>query len=156
MISLTQEQWDRILALIPKAQRKNLYLKSVEEDLVPLLSHSDDPGTVLKYWQLFPDWMPGPFTTGQNCLYEGYPYAALAPGHDSTENPAWNPTDAPSLFKAWHGISPETALPWRAPTGAHDIYKEGEYMVWTDESIKQCTQDTSYSPADYPQAWENA
>ena len=33
--------------------------------------------------------------------------------------------------------------------------RAGEYMVWTDGSIKRATQDTAYSPADYPPAWED-
>lgn len=40
--------------------------------------------------------------------------------------------------------------------GAHDMYRAGEYMVWTDGSIKRATQDTAYSPEDFPGAWENA
>ena len=34
--------------------------------------------------------------------------------------------------------------------------RAGEYMVWTDGSIKRATQDTAYSPEDFPGAWENA
>ena len=33
-------------------------------------------------------------------------------------------------------------------------YHAGEYMVWTDGRIKRATQDTAYSPADYPPAWK--
>lgn len=154
MIELTNEQWARIVTLIPKAQRKSLYLETVERDLVPLLSHIDDPFTILKYWELFPLWVPGVFSTGQNCLYEGYPYVTVSPGHDSTGNPSWNPKSSPALFSPWHGVSPETALPWRAPTASHDIYKSGEYMIWTDGQIMRCKQNTNYSPTDYPQAWE--
>lgn len=32
--------------------------------------------------------------------------------------------------------------------------RAGEYMVWTDGSIKRATQDTAYSPEDFPGAWE--
>ena len=45
-------------------------------------------------------------------------------------------------------------VPWEAPTGAHDMYKAGEYMIWTDNKVYLCKQDTNFSPAEYPQAWE--
>ena len=47
------------------------------------------------------------------------------------------------------------ALPWEAPTGTHDMYKTGEYMIWTDGTVKKCAQDTNFSPTEYPQAWED-
>ena len=42
------------------------------------------------------------------------------------------------------------------PTGAHDMYKTGEYMIWTDGNTYKCIQDTNFSPEEYAQAWENA
>lgn len=45
------------------------------------------------------------------------------------------------------------ALPWTAPTGAHDMYKTGEYMIY-DGKIYLCKSDTAYSPSDYAAAWE--
>ena len=64
--------------------------------------------------------------------------------------------DTTTLWKPWHSRKPEYALPWEAPTGAHDIYKSGEYMVWTDGNTYKCIQDTNFSPEEYPQAWEKA
>lgn len=28
-------------------------------------------------------------------------------------------------------------------------------MIWTDGTVKKCVQDTSFSPVEYPQAWED-
>jgi len=39
-------------------------------------------------------------------------------------------------------------------TGAHDMYKAGECMIWTDGTVYRCAQDTVYSPETYAQAWE--
>lgn len=64
--------------------------------------------------------------------------------------------DTTTLWKPWHSRKKEYALPWETPTGAHDMYKSGEYMIWTDGTVKHCLQDTNYSPTDYPQAWEDA
>ena len=54
----------------------------------------------------------------------------------------------------YHGTSPETARPWVVPTGTHDMYRAGEYMVWTDGQTYRCRQDTNFSPEDLPGAWE--
>lgn len=59
-----------------------------------------------------------------------------------------------TLWIPYHGISKTTAYPWSAPTGAHDMYKAGEYMTYTDGLIYKCLSDTVYSPTGYAQAWE--
>ena len=53
-----------------------------------------------------------------------------------------------------YGTTPETALPWVAPTHSGDIYKTGEYMIWTDDAVKKCIRDTSFGPDYDPNAWE--
>lgn len=73
--------------------------------------------------------------------------------YDGTVQPDWT-IDTPTLWKPWHSRKKEYALPWEAPTGAHDMYKAGEYMIWTDGFTYLCNQDTNYSPEEYPQAWE--
>ena len=73
--------------------------------------------------------------------------------YDGTVQPDWT-IDTATLWKPWHSRKKEWALPWEQPTGAHDMYKAGEYMIWTDGLIYLCKQDTNFSPAEYPQAWE--
>lgn len=75
--------------------------------------------------------------------------------YDGSIQPDWT-IDTPTLWKPWHSRKKEYALPYEAPTGAHDMYKSGEYMIWTDGTVKKCVQDTNFSPDEYPQAWENA
>ena len=29
-------------------------------------------------------------------------------------------------------------------------------MIWTDNKVYMCKQDTNFSPEEYPQAWEDA
>jgi hypothetical protein len=53
----------------------------------------------------------------------------------------------------YHGSSKATARPWVTPTGAHDVYKVGEWMIWTDGLAYQCLSDTNFSPAEYSAAW---
>lgn len=82
----------------------------------------------------------------------GYPYECMT-AYDGTVQPDWT-IDTPTLWKPWHSRKKEYALPWEAPTGAHDIYKAGEYMVFTDGKTYKCVSDTNFSPVDYAQAWE--
>ena len=48
------------------------------------------------------------------------------------------------------------ALCQMAVHGAHDMYKAGEYMIWTDGTVKHCLENTSFSPDEYPDTWEDA
>lgn len=84
----------------------------------------------------------------------GYPKECIQT-YDGTVQQDWT-IDTPSLWKPWHSRKPEYALPWEQPTGAHDMYKAGEYMIWTDGTVKKCIQDTNFSPDEYPGAWEDA
>lgn len=98
-------------------------------------------------------WKPGAYSTGDVRLYENIPYSCCQ-SHDSTANSGWNPADAPSLWSPYHGTSPDAALPYKPPTGAHDVYKIGECITWTDGRIMQAVQDTNFSPEEYPTAWK--
>ena len=73
--------------------------------------------------------------------------------YDGSTQPDWT-IDTPTLWKPWHSKKKEYALPWEAPTGAHDMYKAGEYMIWADGLTYLCKQDTNFSPEEYSQAWE--
>lgn len=75
---------------------------------------------------------------------------ALNPGV-TPDTPAWH-----NFFRVLHGRTPSTARPFVPPHAEYDMYRAGEYMVWTDGSIKRATQDTAYSPEDFAGAWENA
>ena len=81
----------------------------------------------------------------------GYPYECMT-AYDGTVQQAWT-IDTPSVWKPWHSQKSEYALPWEQPTGAHDMYKAGEYMIWTDGTIQHCLENTNFSPDEYPQAW---
>lgn len=97
-------------------------------------------------------WEPGAYVAGDVRMYGGMPYKCIQ-AHDSTGNSAWNPADVPALWMQYHGTSAETARPWIAPTGAHDAYRAGEYMVWNDGNVYKCMTQTNFSPTEYPQAW---
>lgn len=113
----------------------------------------EDTATINRVAVLIRPWMPGVYTVDDVRVYDGIPYRCVQ-GHDSTQNPDWTPDTEPSLWMQYHGTSPETARPRVAPTGAHDMYRAGEYMIYTDGQMYNCLQDTNFSPTEYAQAWE--
>ena len=98
-------------------------------------------------------WREGVYTVDDVRMYNDIPYRCVQT-HDSTNNPSWNPVNASSLWSQYHGTSKETARPWVTPSGAHDMYKVGEYMIWTDGKIYCCVQDTNFNPEMYANAWK--
>lgn len=84
----------------------------------------------------------------------GYPKECIM-SYDGTVQQDWT-IDTSTLWKSWHSRKKEYALPWEQPTGAHDMYKAGEYMIWTDGTVKKCISDTNFNPDEYSQAWEDA
>lgn len=107
---------------------------------------------------LLTEWTAGsveiPVTYNQNDVrtYDGQPWKC-AQTHIHRGEPGWEPGVAPSLWSPYHATDAAHALPWAQPTGAHDMYLSGEYMLFTDGKIYQCKSDTVYSPEEYAQAW---
>lgn len=97
-------------------------------------------------------WQAAAYQAGDLRTYDGVPYKCVQ-AHDSTGNPGWTPPSVPALWMQYHGTSKDTARPWVQPLGAHDQYKRGEWMVWTDGAAYECLQDTAYAPDQYAQAW---
>lgn len=136
-----------------EAQRKELLaMRAALDGLVGKIVET--PAEVNEYQAAVREWQPGVFAAGDVRQRLGAPYKCVQ-AHDSTANPTWTPEATPALWMQYHGTTPESARPWIAPTGEHDMYKAGEYMIWTDGRIKKAKMDTAYSPADYPQAWED-
>lgn len=113
----------------------------------------EDTSTINRVVALVRPWIPGVYIVGDVRVYSDIPYRCVQ-GHDSTQNPDWTPDAEPALWMQYHGTTPETARPWVKPIGAHDMYRAGEYMIYTDGQMYKCLQDTNFSPAEYAQAWE--
>lgn len=134
------------------AQRKQLFdIRKALDGFVNKIV--DSPVEINEHLSAIRPWKPGVYSTGDVRMYEGIPYKCVQ-AHNSMANALWTPSATPALWMQYHGTTAETARPWIAPTGAHDMYKAGEYMIWTDGAIYKCLADTIYSPADYAQAWE--
>lgn len=114
---------------------------------------SDDKTLVIATSFYFEEWKQGAYNVGDVRTSNGKPYECIL-DHDSTNNPTWD-ISVRTLWKPYHSRKKEYALPYEAPTGSHDMYLNGEYMVF-DGEIYLCKLDTSYSPSEYVQAWEKA
>lgn len=115
---------------------------------------------------LYSDWVKGNHTVGEifnthagddlgseweqtwECYqaYDNDIYPDIIPG-----NAAWYTFNRPL-----HGKTPETARPFVPVQGAHDMYQQGEFMVWTDGETYECIDPngTAYSSGDYAAAWQ--
>lgn len=112
------------------------------------------PDDVIADAALLRPWTPGDYAAGDVRVQDGYPYKCCQ-AHDSTEHPDWDPATNRALWVPYHAKSPKWALPYVAPTGAHDAYQGGEYMVWTDGQIYRCnTDNTVWGPDTLPDVWE--
>lgn len=109
----------------------------------------------IKCGALYSAWAAGNHTVGEiytadnqvwECFqaYDNAVYPDIKPG-----NAAWYTFNRPL-----HGTTAETARDFVHPTGAHDIYRAGEYAIYNNQHLYKCTQDTAYSPEEYATAWE--
>lgn len=103
---------------------------------------------------LYPEWTEGVHTKDEIYTVGADPWVCLA-GYDNAVYPDIVPGNAAwhTFNKPLHGTSRETARDFVQPTGAHDIYKKGEWAVQGGKFTK-ANQDTAYSLAEYPQAWD--
>lgn len=113
---------------------------------------SDDKTLVIATSFYFEEWKPNSYNVGDVRTSNGKPYECIL-AHDSTLNPTWD-ISVRTLWKPYHSRKKEYALPYEQPTGAHDMYLNGEYMIWTDGEIYLCKLDTNFNPSEYSQAWE--
>ena len=103
---------------------------------------------------LYDEWAAGKHEVGEIYNANGQTWECYQ-AYDNATHPDIKPDNAAwfTFNRPLHGKTPETARPWVAPTHSMDIYKAGEYMIWTDGKIYPCIQNTNFSPADYPGAW---
>lgn len=127
------------------------------QTVIDQIKASDDKTLGIQCMALFPVYVQNKqHEVGEVALHPetGYLRECIQ-AYDGTIQPDWT-IDTPTLWKPWHSRKPEYALPWEQPTGAHDMYLAGEYMIWTDGTVKHCLENTNFSPDEYPQAWEDA
>lgn len=140
------------MSVLNKEQRAKLFkIREALDDFVAQIA--DVPQKINQYTETIRVWKPGVYAIGDVRIENGIPYKCVQ-AHDSTANAGWTPSATASLWMQYHGTTHDTARAWIAPTGAHDMYLTGEYMIWTDGNVYLCLQDTVYDPSAYATAWE--
>ena len=141
----------------PQATRaETLAAVSFARMMLPTMSlTADDTITVAA---LYAEWTEGSYQVGDIRLawYGGaHQLWKCRQAHDTATYPDITPdgTAWRTFWIPFHGTTPETAQDWIAPSGAHDQYESGEYMIWNGHTYK-CLSATVYTPEEYAQAWE--
>ena len=126
--------------------------------MLPAVQSSMSADDTITVAALYDEWAEGAYQVGDIRLaaYEDthQPWKCRQ-AHDTTTYPDITP-DGEAWRTFWipfHGTGPETAQDWIAPSGAHDQYESGEYMIWNGQTYK-CLSATVYTPEEYAQAWE--
>lgn len=138
--------------MLSDEQKAKLHAMRIAMDGGVTLAATQGTSAINSVTALVRSWKPGTYVIGDVRAEDGVPYKCVQ-AHDSTANPGWMPSAVPALWMQYHGTSRETARAWVAPAGAHDMYKKGEWMIYTDGLLYECLTDTAYSPTDYAQAW---
>ena len=160
-VSSWQEQEDKIVQsweLKPAQPDPTAALQEIQKQAVmEQIAESEDKTLGIQCMALFPGYV-------QNKQHEvrevalhpetGYPYECMT-AYDGSVQQDWTINNR-TLWKPWHSRKAEYALPWEAPTGVHDMYKSGEYMIWTDGTVRRCKTDTDRGPDVLPDNWEDA
>lgn len=144
----------------PQATRaETLAAVSFARMILPTMQSSMSADDTIVVAALYAEWTEGAYQVGDIRLawYRGahQPWKCRQE-HDTTTYPDITPDGSAwrTFWIPFHGTTPETAQAWVAPSGAHDQYEAGEYMVWTDGNTYLCKQATVYTPEEYAQAWE--
>lgn len=134
------------MGIIGKARQLKELIRGIAQEI-------SDKTLLIAVSNYFDQWTPGCYKVGDVRTDEdGKPYECFAE-HDSTSNPSWD-ISVRTLWKPYHSRKKEYALPFEKPTGAHDMYLAGEYMIFDDGKTYLCTINTAYSPVEYGPAWE--
>lgn len=116
------------------------------------MKSKDDKTLAISCAGLFREWVPGKYEEGDIRTKDNIPYECRQ-NHDNAVNPDWT-IDVRTIWKPYHSREKKWALPFIHPTCADDMYKSGEYMIYTDGKTYLCKADTNFSPEEYAAAWE--
>lgn len=124
------------------------FLRGKNDDtLVELLSltsewelHDQDTGEAVRY------------ELGDVRKHNGHPYICIQ-AHSTDGDSGRAPDMAAALWSPYHAKSARLALPWLKPTHSGDIYRAGEFMVFTDGKIYENLSDTDWGPDTLPDNW---
>lgn len=149
-VPLTWKQFlaNETLRLEEETNKKTLAMKPLLTELVK----GKSADIVIGSSDFILDWAEGSYILDDVRMWNGQPKRCCQ-AHNSTGNPTWTP-DMASLWAPFHATKASLALPWVAPTGAHDMYLVGEMMIWTDGAVYKCLVNTDRDPTVLPNSWQ--
>lgn len=103
---------------------------------------------------LYDEWTEGNHAVGEIYIAKNQVWECFQ-AYDNSIYPDITPSSETwgTFNRPLHGTTVQTALPWVKPTGSHDIYHKGEYMIYIDQVYK-CITDTNFDPVEQASAWE--
>ena len=105
--------------------------------------------TALQGVQLFPMWEPGlSVSVDERYQYNNVLYRVVQ-AHTTQDD--WTPDKTPALFVV---VSLDEWPEFVQPTGAHDAYNTGDKITFNGEHYVCKMDGCTWSPQDYPAAWE--
>lgn len=116
---------------------------------------SSDNESILYISGLFDTWVEGTYKIGDYRNYNNQVWECVQ-DNDTADMPNVIP-DNPEWMNYWrpiHGRSENTARKWVKPTNEQNKYYVDEYMWYTDYNMYRCKTDTSLSPEESPDSWE--
>lgn len=133
-----------MIDIIEKAKE----LRATVERLAQLLNDKD----ALENIELFPKWSGEAknYEANYKVKYQNKLYRVLKAHISNIDN---TPAEAAALY-AEVQYSPEgNPLPWVQPTSANP-YKTGDKVIYNNKIYKSLIDNNTWSPDDYPLAWE--
>lgn len=102
---------------------------------------------------LFDEWAAGKHAVGEVYNANGQTWECFQ-AYDNDTHPDITPGKQAwfTFNRPLHATAAETAREFIAPQGAHDMYRAGEFVIFSGK-VYECIADTAYSPADYAAAW---
>ena len=140
-VTLTQEQWSRVLALIPKLQQTKAativagsYLTDEQALTAAALYPEFKAGIDVKIGERYRD--------ANGDLYK------VVQAH--TTQADWQPSATPALFVK---VSLDEWPLFVQPTGAHDAYNIGDKVAFEENHYISLINANVWSPTAYPAGW---
>ena len=117
----------------------------------------DSAALAQEYAPIMREWEAGTMEDPKNYALNdlrtenGVPYKCTQP-HTHHGEPGWNPASGSSLWRRFHGTTPETA--WEFTADGANPYMKGEFCV-ENGAVYRCNDDNIvHAPSVLPGSWE--
>ena len=142
MIELTDEQWGRLLALIPKLHQ------SRASAIIAGAYLTDEQA--LSATAIYPQFKVGlSVKAGERYRDSNGDLYKVVQAH--TTQADWQPSAVPALFVK---VSLDEWPEWVQPSGAHDAYQIGDRVTFGGQHYTSKIKDNVWSPSAYPAGWQ--